>query len=313
MVLVSDKPSNAIGMLQTKLRDREGHEARRGGLEPIPLDQHIEERHREREPGLKIRPRAVHDFLEVADECQHRQDRLHQHAILPRAPLTEFQVGGIALGGMEGGITQDNHPPINLLHEPLKGVIRDIGRGTRPPHDPSPLIEEQTPFPADNPAMIREAFPANLLGAAAFADGVNEFDAIRVNDAEHGRRGQENLRPVLMGLQETKEPRPLGQAGEQRPIVARQPARERPVPDAFERMQQPQGDYFTGPKVRLRMFGNGAQLLIDLREQRGDKLDGDHGLLRAWQGVTLSTSMEEVHDQYNKASKYYDIYWFVRD
>jgi hypothetical protein len=42
----------------------------------------------------------------VADERQHRQDRLHQHAILPLAPLTEFQVGGIALRGMEGGITQ---------------------------------------------------------------------------------------------------------------------------------------------------------------------------------------------------------------
>ena len=32
MVLVSDKPSNAIGILQTKLRYREGHEARRVGL-----------------------------------------------------------------------------------------------------------------------------------------------------------------------------------------------------------------------------------------------------------------------------------------
>src|SRR5215813_14981172 len=122
MVLVSDKPSNAISILQTKLRDRERHEARCGGPSALPLDQHIEERHREREPCLKIRPLAVHDFLEVADERQHRQDRLYQHAIFPRAPLTEFQVGGIALGGMEGGITQDNHPPINLLHQLLKGV-----------------------------------------------------------------------------------------------------------------------------------------------------------------------------------------------
>src|SRR5262252_11035463 len=89
----------------------------------MPLDQQIEERHHEREPCLKIRPLAVHDFLAVADECQHRQHRLHQHALLPLAPLTEFQVGGIALGGMEGGITQDNHPPINLLNQPLKGVI----------------------------------------------------------------------------------------------------------------------------------------------------------------------------------------------
>jgi transposase len=31
MVLVSNKPSNPFGILQTKLRDREGHEARRGG------------------------------------------------------------------------------------------------------------------------------------------------------------------------------------------------------------------------------------------------------------------------------------------
>src|SRR5499433_814332 len=116
-----------------------------------------------------------------------------------------------------------------------------------------------------------------------------------------------------MGLQKTKEPRPLGQAGEQWPIVARQPAIEGPVPHTFEGMQQPQGDDLTGPEVGVGVFGNGAQLLIDLVEQCRDKLDGNHGLLRAWQGVTLSTSMEEVHDQYNKASKYYYIYWFVRD
>src|SRR5262249_12482222 len=104
-----------------------------------------------------------------------------------------------------------------------------------------------------------------------------------------------------------------GQAGKQRPIVACQPAIEGPVPHTFQGMQQPQGDHLTGPEGRLRMFGNGAQLLIDLIEQRSDKLDGDHRLLRACQGVTLSTSMEEVHDQYNKASKYYCIYWFVSD
>ena len=40
----------------------------------MPLDQHIEERHREREPCLKIRPLAVHDFLEVA--LRHEVARL---------------------------------------------------------------------------------------------------------------------------------------------------------------------------------------------------------------------------------------------
>ena len=114
---------------------------------------------------------------------------------------------------MEAGVAQDNHPPINLLNQPLKRVIRDIGGGTRPPHDQPPLIEQQTQFAADNPPVIREAFPADLLGAAAFAHGMDQLDAIGVDDAEHGRSGQEDLRPVVMGREETKEPRPLGKRG----------------------------------------------------------------------------------------------------
>jgi hypothetical protein len=64
MVVVSDKPSDDIGLLQTKLCYREGHEARRVGLETMPLDQHIEGGHGEREPGVEIRPDAMHDLLE---------------------------------------------------------------------------------------------------------------------------------------------------------------------------------------------------------------------------------------------------------
>src|SRR5262249_24437094 len=92
---------------------------------------------------------------------------------------------------------------------------------------------QQTEFAADNPPMVGEAFAADLLGAAAFAHRMDQLDTIGIDDAEHGRRGQESLRPVLMGLQKTKEPRPLGQAGKQRPIVACQPAIEGPVAHAL--------------------------------------------------------------------------------
>ena len=175
----------------------------------------------------KYAQHAVHDFLEMADHGQHREHRLHQHAVLPLAALTQFEVGWIALCGMEGGITQDNHAFLELPNEPLKGVIRDIGGGTRPPHHQAVLVQEQTEFAADNPAMVREAFAADLLGAAAFADGMDQLDPIGVDDPEHGRSSQEGLRPVLMGLEEAKEPGPLGQVGEQGPIVACQPAIER--------------------------------------------------------------------------------------
>src|SRR2546429_9938989 len=78
---------------------------------------------------------------------------------------------------------------LTLPNQPLKRVICDIGGGTRPPHDQPPLIQHQTEVPADNPPVIREAFPADLLGTPAFAHGVDELDAIRVDDAEHGRGG----------------------------------------------------------------------------------------------------------------------------
>src|SRR6266852_5557146 len=164
MVLVSDKPSYDIGILQTKLSHREGHEARRVGLETMPLDQYVEGGHGKREPGVEIRPDAMHDLFEMPDERQHREHRLHQHAVLPLAALTQFEVGRIPLGGMEGGIAQDNHLLFKLSNEPLKGVIRNIGGGTLPRDDQPPLIEQQTQFAADNPAMIREAFAADLLG-----------------------------------------------------------------------------------------------------------------------------------------------------
>ena len=61
--------------------------------------------------------------------------------------------------------------------------------------------------------------------------------------------------------------------------------------------------------TRLDFFTaqDGAQLLIDLVEQCRDEIEGDHGLLRAWPGVMLSTSVEEVHDHDNKTIKYYRV------
>src|SRR6516165_8684508 len=123
MVLVSEKPSNDISILQTKFGDRERHEARRVRLEAMPLDEHIESGHGERQACLKRGPAPMHDLLQMADERQHREHRLHQHPVLPRAALTQFQVGGVAFRGMKAGVAQDNHALFNLANEPLKGVI----------------------------------------------------------------------------------------------------------------------------------------------------------------------------------------------
>src|SRR5215813_5408842 len=75
-------------------------------------------------------------------------------------------------------------------------------------------------------------------------------------------------------------------------------------------MQEPERHHFTGPEACLGVLRHGAQLLIDMVEQGGDKLRGGHGLLRAQQGFTLLSSVEEVHNQCKMASEYY---WFVSD
>ena len=75
-------------------------------------------------------------------------------------------------------------------------------------------------------------------------------------------------------------------------------------------MEQPQRDHVAGPEVLLGVLGHGAQLLIDVVEQGGDTLHSDHGLLRARQGFTRLTSVEDVHDHCKVPSEYE---WCVKD
>ena len=75
----------------------------------MPLDQHIEGGHGERQARLTRRPAPMPPLFAMADERQHHEHRLHQHTVLPLAALTHFEMAWIALRGMEAGITQDNH------------------------------------------------------------------------------------------------------------------------------------------------------------------------------------------------------------
>ena len=134
----------------------------------------------------------------------------YPQTVLPLATLTQFEIARIPLRGMEASVNQDNHALFTLPKQPLKGIVCDIGGVTRPRHDQSPLIEQQTQFPADNPPVIGEPFAADLLRTAALAHGVDQLDAVSVDAPEHGWSSSEDLRPALMGREETKEPRALG-------------------------------------------------------------------------------------------------------
>jgi hypothetical protein len=71
----------------------------------MPLDEYIEGGHGEREACLHIRPPPMHRPRDMPDHGPPGEPRFHPQAVLPRATLTPCEGGGIALGGMEAGIT----------------------------------------------------------------------------------------------------------------------------------------------------------------------------------------------------------------
>ncbi len=156
-------------------RYREGYEARRMGLEAIPLCQHIQRRNGKRESRMAIRPDAVHDFFEMADHGQHRQHRFDEDAVLPLPTLAQFAGRGIALRRMGGDSTQDHHALFKLPNEPLQGVIRDLGGGTLPRHNQPPLVQHQSQSP---PTIHRLPCAALAIG-----QGNGERDAELLTDA----------------------------------------------------------------------------------------------------------------------------------
>ena len=79
------------------------------GCQPCHWTSAFKGGHRGRQPGLEIRPDAVRHLLEMADECQHRQHRFDEDALLTLAPSTQFEISRITLRRMERSITHADH------------------------------------------------------------------------------------------------------------------------------------------------------------------------------------------------------------
>ena len=102
----------------------------------------------------------------------------------------------------ETRICQDNHLTVELSNQRLKMRIVDIGCRAIPRTDEAPLVQDETEFPTDNPAMVTLAFLANLRRAAAFPQGVDQLDPIGVRHAQHRGSGQKPRGPRRVRLEE---------------------------------------------------------------------------------------------------------------
>src|SRR5215510_12012122 len=85
------------------------------------------------------------------DQHQLIEKEIRDHG---KTPSYRWRNESILPGFQTAGISRRLEGHDHLTNEPLKGVIRDIGGGTRPPHDQPPLVEQETQFAPDDPPVI---------------------------------------------------------------------------------------------------------------------------------------------------------------
>ena len=144
---------NGISLLETELGNRKTNPIMVVYFHAPPC-QEIKDCHRPPDARPEVGPHAMAHFLAVEDRSEHRQHRFYQHARVPGATRTDFQVAGIARLRMETRIRQDNHLTVKLGNQRLKMRVMDIGGGTLPGTDQAPLVQDKTQLAA-NPCLHR--------------------------------------------------------------------------------------------------------------------------------------------------------------
>ena len=89
-------------------------------------------------------------------------------------------------------------------------LIGGIGCPRGPGHDVAVCIEDPAELHADNPAPVGLPLLAELVGAAPFADRVDQLDPIGINDGKQRGLCQKVLTPALVDEQQTVQARAVG-------------------------------------------------------------------------------------------------------
>ena len=243
----------------------------------VPLDEQVEHRHGVSQAALEVSPNPVHHLLEMTHQGQHGQHRFDNHACVPLAPLANLDIFGMPVLFDKAFVGEQHHLggiPLGYL---LKGAaIIDVGRVHLPIYDETQMIEHKTQLAAYDPTSVRQSFLANLSLTAALPSGMDEFDAIGVNQADDRRVGQEALGPIPVGIEQPKQTRAAGQLRKQKQALSFQPPIEGTIANPFEGEQDGNRDHFAGIEPGLGMLLCVWHLVIHAAKQVDDKILGSH-------------------------------------
>ncbi len=204
----------------------------------IESQQRIEHSRHVRQASLEVTIGAMKHFLQTTHHRQERQYGFDQHAFIPCAPWTEFQIVRHAGRTVEACVSKNDAISDERFDQRQEGLVMHVGCVPSPIHHFPAVVEQPAQLDIDDPALVGLALLANLLRATSFADGVDKFDAISVDHREESGGCQKLVAPALMCGQQPLQACPMGQSFKNRLVGAFEPAVENAKVAAFEREQK---------------------------------------------------------------------------
>src|SRR5664279_3608838 len=220
---------------------------------------------------------ALGQMLEPTDARRQREQGFNEHPLTPGFVFTKLEVECRLARLLEAKIAQDNRFLIELMGEWAKGLVVDIRCVPVPSDDFASVIDQPAQLDPDNPAAVAFAFLADLLLAASFAHGMNQFNPIGVDDREESRVSQQVVTPVAMDVQRPLDAGAIRQFDKQRLKVAFQPTVEGAKKATFKRIEQSYRHQLAWIQIGIRTLRHLAPTIIYQTEQRNDKVFGGHG------------------------------------
>src|SRR5262245_55414212 len=101
----------------------------------------------------------MHDFLEMTDQREHRQEGFDEHPGVPFAAFAQSEIGGLPSLFLKVNIAENNHLVSYSIDQCLESrAIIDVGCIASPIDNQAKMVEQQAQFAANNPTTVGTPF-----------------------------------------------------------------------------------------------------------------------------------------------------------
>lgn len=236
--------------------------------------QHIEQRDHRGQTSLNVGFQTMKDPLEATDDGGQRERGFHRHAIVPCALWAQLAVLWHPAFLPKAVVGQHDAASAERLDQFMELVIWRVHGIPIPVDHLTEAIENPAQLDTNAPSSFVFGFLAELLRAAPFPHGKQQFDRIAVDDQEKARIGQKPLVPLLMRDQQPLQSGAIGQPGEQPLKISLEPAIQGAEMASFQSKQQADRHQLARILFRLALFGDLLHLVVDKAKDLHDNVFG---------------------------------------